>query len=456
MEQDIISNHAGISATAVNFLDYAIKEGKCLNRLDLLDEDVPPLLRDYKYPLQSWPWFISPATKRVLEECVQLIPSLIVRSVMLEFGEDTARFADYYGTPDVVGQLVLSGTLKTRFVSQRTDAILTEKGFKILELNLGFRIGGWQIQWIDPQYRKQAELKPFLDRLDCHSRDIPYGYMCYLIRSIQEKQLLSDGRANTIFVIEDDEFFAVNGPVTIGEIYDRALRDHGLGGWLKFKRDLSDLTYAENGVYLGGERVGAVVSAEDNPPLELFRACAAGRVVWTDNPVEVVLSDKRSLALLYKHRDHPAFSESERRVIHAFLPWGASLRAGPVEFEGQTIDLQSLLSSQKDRFVIKIALGGQGNDVFVGKYQTPQDWARLIERGLSEDGWLVQEFCRSLPFYGQQGDNGYGLYDVVWGVYGFGEVYSGCWLRLMARDTGNGVINSDKGAEEAIVYEVAC
>ena len=456
MEKEIISNHSGISGTAVNFLDYAITEGGCLNKLDLLDDDLPPMLRHYQYRLHSWPWFISPETQRMLDECVRLVPSLIIRGVMLEFGNDVKRFADYYGLPDIIGELVLSGALKTRFVSQRTDAILTEKGLKIVELNLGFRIGGWQIQWMDPQYRKQAELKRFIDGRNCQSRDIPYGYMSYLVRSIKDSQLLADGRVNVLFVIGEEEFFAMKGPEMIGPVFERALRDLGCEGWIRFITSLADVNFTADGAYVDGERVGAIVSSEDNPPVALFRACITGQVLWSDNPLEVVLADKRSLAILYKHRHDSSFNDAERRAIETFLPWATPLRAGPVEFEGETSDLASLLMRKKDQFVIKVARGGQGNDVYVGKHQTQHDWMRLIMRGLNEGTWLVQEFCRSLPFYGQQGESGYGVFDVVWGVYGFGDVYSGCWLRLMARDGGNGVINSDKGAEESIVYEVGC
>ena len=248
----------------------------------------------------------------------------------------------------------------------------------------------------------------------------------------------------------------MKGPEMIGAVFERALRDHGCEGWIRFRRSLSEVTFTADGAFLDGERVGAVVSSEDNPPVALFRACLAGQVLWSDSPIELALADKRSLAILYRHRNDPSFNEAERRAIETFLPWAAPLRAGPVEFEGQTTDLPSLLLRQKDRFVIKVARGGQGNDVFVGKHQAPHEWMRLVMRGLNEGTWLVQEFCRSLPFYGQQGESGYGVFDVVWGVYGFGDVYSGCWLRLMARDSGNGVINSDKGAEESIVYEVAC
>ncbi len=455
MEKEIIDNHASVSAISVNFLDYAVKQGGCLNKLDLLDDDLPPMLRNYKYRLHSWPWFISPKTQRMLEDCVCLVPGLLVRAVLIELGNDAKRFCQFYDVADVIGELLLGGALQTHFVSQRTDAILTDKGLKIVELNLGFGVGGWQIQWMDQQYRKQRELKPFLDKLNCRSRDIPYSYMNYLIRSIKKQKAHGPkGKANVVFFI-NDTFIGLDGPRMISSVFEHALRDQGCEGNIYFTTELSELSFEDDGVFLRGERVGAVVSADQAPPVQLTRACLAGQIIWSDDPLQWVLADKRFLALLYKHRKHPSFSEDECRTIETFLPWGAPLRAGRVEFEGNMEDLPSLLLRQKDRFVIKVARGGRGNDVFVGKHQQIHDWMRLVMRGLAEGNWLVQEFCRSLPFYGQRGDNGYGTFDAVWGVYGFGDEYSGCWLRLMERDSGNGVINSDKGAEESIVYEVS-
>ena len=399
MEKDIIDNHAIVSATSVEFLDYAVKQGGCLRKLDLLDDDLPPMLRHYPYPLHSWPWFISPETQRTLADCVSQVPGLVMRAVHIEFGNDTQRFCKFYRLADVIGEAVLGGALKTDSVCQRTDAILTDKGFKIVELNLGFTVGGWQIQWMDQQYRKQPELSRFLDKLNYRSRSVPYGYMRHLIRSVQKQKAHgADGKLHVVFIMRD-EFFGLDGTQMVGPVFEQALRDHGCEGEIHFRSDLSEL--------------------------------------------------------VYKHRKHPSFSAEDRKTIEAFLPWAAPLSTGRVEFEGNMEDLPSLLLRQKDRFVIKVAMGGKGNDVFVGKYQQPQDWMRLIMRGLAEGNWLVQEFCNSLSFYGQCGDNGYGTFDVVWGVYGFGDEYAGCWLRLMERDSGNGVINSDKGAQESIVYEVA-
>lgn len=457
MNSEIVKNHSAISATSLRFLDYAVTQAQCLSKLDLLDDDLPPMLRDYKYGLHSWPWFISRKTRAMLEDCVRRIPDLVARAVLIEFGSDAKRFCEFYSMSEIMAALVLSSGVDTRYTAQRTDAIMTSSGLKIVELNLGSSIGGWQIQWMDHQYRKQRELAPFFDGVDCHSRNILSEYMSFLIRSIKAQGLTNNGEVNVLFTVAPG-FIDIDGPSSIREIFNEQLKKHGCSGTIRFRTSFADLNFRTEGVYLDGQRVGCVVSvtlsSQAMIPIEMFRASLSNHVLWMDNPLEAILADKRSLSLLYRHRNDPNFSVEDRLAINTFLPWAAPMVPGVIEFEGEQCDLRALVLARKDRFVVKVASGAQGNDVFVGKHTTDAEWALVVERGLAASNWVVQEFCVSLPFYGQLGPNGFGVYDVVWGVFGFGNEYGGCWLRLMERDTGKGVINSDKGAQESIVYEV--
>lgn len=459
IEADIASNHSSVSETAVEFLDYAVREGRCLTKLRLLDDDLPALMRAYKYPLQSWPWFVSPELVKIMAACVGRIPDLILRALSLEFGRDYKRFQEFFSTPDVVGALLLSGGMSGMYLAQRTDAVMTAKGLKIIELNAGASFGGWQIQWLDPQYRKQQALSPFFESRRCHSRDIPLGFMEYLVRTAREMGLASNGEANALFVMRNDkadEFASMDGPLEIKRIYDAAIASAGLSGTLAFVTSFERIQFNRDGAYYLGRKLACIMSPEldQPPPTELFRASFSRQLLWTDTPLTSVFNDKRSLAILYQHRNDPAFSEAEKAAIEYFIPWAAPLRSGEVAFQGTVQDMEAMLLANREQFVVKVAKGARGDDVFVGKYVPDAEWAAAVRLGLHEGAWVVQEYCRSLPYYGQLGGHGYGVFDAIWGLFGFGNRYGGCWMRVMPRDTGNGVINSDKGAEEAIVYEV--
>jgi hypothetical protein len=460
MNQDIVQNHAAISSIARAFLDYAVTQGNCLQKASLLDDSLPPLFRGYRYPLHSWPWFLGEQMRQKLEECVCLMPGLVQRALKLEFGNDHERLGAYFNMHELLARLYVDTPLDVSQLMQRTDAMLTQDGLKIMEINVGSNIGGWQIQWMDGQYRKHASLQPFFEQVDCQSRDIPLGYMTYIV---ENASTVCDHAAEEIhaFTLVHPEFFEFpGGQGTIGDVFQAALKSCGRAGAMHFGISYDELTFSAAGAYLNGQRITAVVSTfqgqgAPEPPQMLYRSYLTGRVAWPDNPFIGTIGDKRSLALLHKYKHDPEFNDQERALIDYFIPWGTEACPKQVEFKGRQIDLETLLLQEREQFVVKIAIGAQGDDVNVGKYKSDAEWSTIVRRAMSEPGWLVQEFCSSLPFYGQSDEAGYGLHDVIWGVFGFGRKYGGCWLRLMKRGGGDGIINSAKGAQETIVYEVA-
>ncbi|WUR12332.1 hypothetical protein E7V67_021910 [[Empedobacter] haloabium] len=447
IDATIIEHHRRMSQTAADFIDYAVS-GNSLGRLSELGQDVHPMFRDYPYALHAWPWFLGPAMRERLRGSVERIPALLNRAILAEFDGAPDELADYYGVPGPVAHLFVELGSETPYMLQRTDAVLTATGMKIVELNVGSSIGGWQIHWMDRHYRQQEGLVPFLARHECRTVDIPDAFMGYLIGAMRDK-----GFDTRVLFLITEEFERLQGHVALREIFERTLARCGGAGEILFARTADGLEGRADGVYLDGSRLGAVMNSRPDNQV-LARAAVRGQILWPDNPFDAVLGDKRSLSILYQHKDTGLFDAAERALIEEFVPWSVALTDTEVEFEGTRMALPALLREQRHRFVIKTAVGQQGDDVFIGKFTDAAEWAEVVERGLREPGWLVQEFCVSLPFYGQHGEQGYGIYDVVWGIFGFGDSYGGCWLRLMEKDSGNGVINSAKGAQEAIVYDV--
>jgi len=107
-------------------------------------------------------------------------------------------------------------------------------------------------------------------------------------------------------------------------------------------------------------------------------------------------------------------------------------------------------------FVIKQANGAKGEDVHVGRHIGAEEWQAVVDVALESGSYVAQEFCDSLPFLGQGSDAGACEMDFIWGIFAFGRHYGGSWIRMMPRNAGgDGVINSARGAQETIVYEVA-
>ncbi|WP_303636305.1 hypothetical protein [Stenotrophomonas tuberculopleuritidis] len=459
MDQDIVRNHAAVSIAGQAFLDYAVVKANCLEPVALLDDSLPPLFRNYQYPLHSWPWFLGEEMRKILEDCACQVPRLVQRAIEVEFGDDYQRLAGYFGLSELAAELYMAVGVDPSQLMHRTDAILTEDGLKIMEINVGSNIGGWQIQWMDALYRKHPSLQEFFGQVRCESKDIPLAYMTQIVESARAVSDDGDAAVHAFVLVPADFMEIADSEQTINAVFQAAAAACGCRGVMHFASDYAALKFTPAGVYLDELRITAIVSSfpgDDGPtqPKELFRAYLGGQVAWPDNPFIVPIRDKRSLALLHKHKESPAFNEQERRLIDYFIPWGSDVSPKHVEFKGTRVDLETLLLQCREKFVIKIAYGAQGNDVHVGRFKNDEEWAKVVAQALREPGWLAQEFCSSLPFYGQSGSRGYQLHDVVWGVFGFGTKYGGCWLRLMKRGDSDGVINSAKGAQETIVYEV--
>jgi hypothetical protein len=455
MIKDIVNNHRQISSASERFIQYATDRNG-IGKMQVSGENLSDMVQNYEYPLHAWPWFISPATKTMLAECVQRIPELVARSVRLEFDGRPQEMAHFFEVPDIIAMLFLDGMTDMRHFVQRTDAVLTERGLKVVEINVGSTIGGWQIQWMDGQYRGHPELADFFDSHQCISKNIPLAFMEFLVSLVREKKLEMQGAINIIFVVEGD-LCDTDAPAEVKRLFNQVLAQHNCVGSIHFQKTLEGIRFTHDGVFLGNVRMSAVLCGgppADGLPQSFYRACFARQVWWSDSPVETVLGDKRTLAIAYKYKNNAAFNDEERSLIERFIPWSVTLQEGSVDYYGKTWDLRELLIQRQNDFVVKLAQGLAGNDVYVGKFTSPDVWCDVVNRGLDRNGWIAQEYCVSLPFYGQSSGLPMSEFDVIWGVFGFGKEYGGCWLRLMERAQHSGVINSAKGAEETIVYEV--
>jgi hypothetical protein len=93
--------------------------------------------------------------------------------------------------------------------------------------------------------------------------------------------------------------------------------------------------------------------------------------------------------------------------------------------------------------------------VIVGLRTAPEDWRVQVTQAFAEGRWLVQEYLESRPYLFQQGDRGVAIHDLVWGMFCFGATYGGGFVRMVPRDRNRtGVINSARGADEGIIFEV--
>ncbi|MEO8240456.1 MAG: hypothetical protein ABI576_20295, partial [Flavobacterium sp.] len=342
----------------------------------------------------------------------------------------------------------------------RLDLTYTEDGFKILEANIGSSIGGWQIHSFEHLIRK---LHPELteNRDQYHSKNTLQIYINFLVDQVLKKVTTVKDTIN-IFIdngfdeSELEQKLADNTSLLFfNEFLQRELSKRGLKGEA-FSGNLNELQLVNNDLCYKNNLIHgiAVLSMEVQVNIAVFRAFVTDKVYFPDHLGLKMMGDKRNLAILLELAHEGKFSLEENELILKNVPWTVFIENKKILFKNKEYNLLELLKNNKEQFVIKVARGYQGKDVFVGKFNTDDEWQEAIDLALSTNAFIAQEFSESIDFLAPNGQNIWTSHKLIWGSFGFGDSYGGVWVRMSEVKTDVGVINSATGAVEAIVFEV--
>jgi hypothetical protein len=72
---------------------------------------------------------------------------------------------------------------------------------------------------------------------------------------------------------------------------------------------------------------------------------------------------------------------------------------------------------------------------------------------LAEKDWIAQEHVESRPYFFLDDSDEVVLHDLIWGLFAFGEIFGGVFLRLQPCANG-GVVNTAGGAEVGLLLEI--
>lgn len=447
---DLIENN-GCAASLLNreFERY-IDTHRISDAIPFRELATTEFMRTYQYPINSWPFFVSPAFVANMEEMNGNILRITYAAIRGIFNNDPARMAAAMGIDTVRCSLFL-GKLNLSDICFRTDAVLTASGLKLVEVNVGTSIGGWQIQWMDETFRNHPGYRGFFDQHSVNCRNTPVTFFRFLIESAARIQ----DAAPRIILVKVRKGF---DPDMYGEFLHHcigeAVAGSGVDASIRFFASFDELEVTSQGTFHDGDRIHLVtfgdLSGEPPAPVELLRSMLAGRLACPDFPTNMVLSDKRAMALLHHAVQVGALPAADAALVTRYVP-RTFLMGGPLYRPA----LMDELLTRKDDYVVKQCDGMQGIDVYVGRFMTAEDWAAKLGTLERPELWIAQEYCESVCFYGHAPGSRQ-VFDFVWGVFQFGERFGGSWIRMMPVD-GNydGVINSARGAQERIVFEAA-
>lgn len=430
--------------------------------IDTDKEEVPAILKDYKYPVSSWPVVIDDSTKNELALLTVKLPELMKRLPALCFNNNVKKIAGFYfGGDEMVAEFALICHQKNIEIGCRLDLTLTADGFKVLEANMGSSIGGWQVQSFESVIRQMhAPLKDPETAGRFEARNTQSIYISFLVDNILKHAAITGKEINIYIEIgsQEDDATKAKALVFFDELLRKELQGRGLSG-RAVTGNVSSLVLGQHGnLLLDGKRIHAVLvfgmeKGDDKSGLAVLRSFIMDRIYLPDHLGTPMLGDKRNLALLRALAEKNAFSPEENALVLKYIPWTAILENRNVFFRGQEHNLLQLVADCKDRFVIKVARGFQGKNVFIGKYLDQDSWQRVIARALQQDIFIAQELSESLELLAPGRQRTWIPHKLIWGAFGFGKRYGGVWVRMSPVENDLGVINSATGAVEAIVYE---
>lgn len=459
---EIRSNHRELSKTGADFLTFARENP------DVLDRKQYPLITAFSDgeggTLQPWPTFINrEARSRVSEAAVEAVK--LVKCVPERiFNNDPAKIADYFKIPveDAKASLYGVGQGDLDGLVARGDFILSASGFKCVEYNIAANLGGSMLPMARPLYRRTPVMERFVRQYRVNVKPVQptiAALLDHLIRDALDRcgGCKEQNEVNVVFFSGNEENRRKKQRQIdyVANTFDQVVKSRypGLKAELFFLAP-NTLPVRGNRVYYRDIPIHAIVNFQVPAFGPLLESYAAGNLLLYNGNTTVITVQKLNIALLSMHEDSQLFSAHERQMIRKYIPWTRKIEHEKTVFKNEPVDIPEFTRTHREKLVIKHTTGLGGEDVYVGFSTPPDQWDRLLDRALVQGDWLVQEYHEPLPFIYQYGENGYGQFQGVWGLFVFGNRYIDGFLRVIPTEKCTGIINCKQGATVSILMEV--
>ena len=110
----------------------------------MCNEDVVDFMKAYEYEVSAWPFIISQNVVKKFTNLINPVVNLLYKSISMYFGNDRKSFAEYLNETEILLDLVSPQNINSRGMLIRHDVVFTNGKLRLLEINVGSTIGGWQ------------------------------------------------------------------------------------------------------------------------------------------------------------------------------------------------------------------------------------------------------------------------------------------------------------------------
>ncbi len=403
--------------------------------------------------VRTYPMVINKAQLAAIEEACMMIPG--IWDIAIRSFDSPVAFGDYTQSPGKFHTAYLQYPADLDALMMRHDFFFEQGQAKLLEINVGSRIGGWDHDMVAQEVAQHADdvLPGIKDKI--YSRSIITAFFISMLKPLAKLTTPQSPQINMMMYTMD-----VESAARFRELLLELIRQvPQLSQFdIILTKDVKEMAMDEQGnVSCRGEPVHLVMlpdATPSNPAIEpLMRARAMGKVVFVDDPMYLMFGNKAILALVHEPHVQQKLSKEQAEWVRAHVPWTVKANVPTVNYEGTDVELKTLLRQHQDDFVLKLVNGFSGDGVFVGRFCDKQQWLEAIEECCSEPNWIAQKYSGSdpIPAPDEQGETV--DYTPVWGTFATNETYGGAQIRAFKTAKGGGVINSSKGAVEFVVFE---
>lgn len=402
------------------------------------------------------PVFLSREDRIGLERDINGLFDLLQSVPERLFDGDLRAFAKAVGMSDTQAALVLRGASDRLAPLSRADLYRETTGFRIMELNCGSSLGGWQMGEFARALIQDENFRAFARDEDLEYPD-PLARICEVLRA-QCPAL--EGVERPLLAITDwpDGFEKTRCWMEfVVPAFDRL-------GFEPVVCHLGHFTYRNGEVWYGDRRVDAVyrMFLPGEMPDEqrsydlvnpLFDAVEAGKVHMFA-PLDCELyGNKGSLAMLSDERNRAAFTTAEQELIDRILPWTRFVRDEKVTREGEEIDLLPYAVANRESLVLKPTLLYGGVGVVPGWTVGQEEWAERVNAAVGGPYVLQQRVLPTTERF--LSDDGETFQDmaVAYGVLVVNRRYAGTLARAVA-DPAVGIVSMLNGAQIGCAFHV--
>ncbi|MFC6086604.1 ATP-grasp domain-containing protein [Sphaerisporangium aureirubrum] len=395
--------------------------------------------------------FLAPGDRRRLEADLNGVFALLADIPGRLFGGDRRAFARAVGMTPTQIDLVTRGAGLRLPPMSRADMYREPGGFKLMELNTGSSLGGWQMAEFGRVMREDAAFRRFADA-ERLTHPEPIAGIAAVLRADAAHAGFPLPRRPVLAITDWPDGYAKTKPWL----------DFVVPEWLRHGFDpvvcsLAEFEYRDGAPFVHGRRIDVVYriflpgEMEDDRLSRalvdpLLDAVARGDTFLFAGLDCELYGNKGSLAMLSDERNRGAFTPAELELIDRVLPWTRFLRAEPVARGGRTVDLLPYVLAHQDHLALKPTLLYGGVGVVPGWRVPAREWERRVVAAV--DGpYVVQE--RVLPtaerFVTDAGD-GFERMAVAYGVLMVGGRYAGMLVRGTP-DPDVGIVSMSNGAQ---------